>query len=247
MIWKSFFINFFLHPFPFFYFHEINFFDSSFFCHEAYFTSFYCAEVQKFKEIGKDDIFFFSDVIQDANPSSLEGDIVNVKQNVNVLESKLEEARSTLEPSLTSTGSIQKENIEMSDLEQIISREVEDLEGLFKQRIEAMVEYLVTSKTIEDLRLAAVSNITFLEEQKLVAIEQAQVVSFSESVGYQASMPKRGVDKLETQIETGENMKLKKRTCNFALLFFIQFVLLCVALWFFVLQLVPCYTENVPT
>ncbi|KAL1815857.1 WPP domain-interacting protein 2 isoform X2 [Daucus carota subsp. sativus] len=204
-------------------------------------------EVQKFKEIGKDDIFFFSDVIQDANPSSLEGDIVNVKQNVNVLESKLEEARSTLEPSLTSTGSIQKENIEMSDLEQRISREVEDLEGLFKQRIEAMVEYLVTSKTIEDLRLAAVSNITFLEEQKLVAIEQAQVVSFSESVGYQASMPKRGVDKLETQIETGENMKLKKRTCNFALLFFIQFVLLCVALWFFVLQLVPCYTENVPT
>lgn len=225
---------------------------------EADSTSFDFAEVQKFREIGKDDIFFFDDVVQDGSPSSLESDIVNLKQNVNELESKLEEARSMLkvkeskvielETSLTSNELIQKENTEISDLEQRNLRELEkELEGLFELRIEAMVEYLVTSRTIKDLKLAAVNKITFLEEQKTVATEQAQVVSFSKSVGNKASMLKRRVDKLETEIETGEDLKLKKRTCKFASLFFIQFVLLCVALCFFVLQLVPQYTEDVPT
>lgn len=218
----------------------------------------YFAEVQKFKEIGKDDIYFFGDVVQDGSPSSLESDMVNLKKNVNELESKLEEARSMLkvkesklielETSLTSNASIEKENTEISDLERRNLRELEkELEGLFEQRIEAMVEYLVTSRTIKDLKSAAVNQITFLEEQKTVATEQAQVVSFSKSVGNKASMLKRRVDKLEAEIETGEDVKLKKRTCKFASLFFIQFVLIYVALCIFVLQLAPQYTDDVPT
>ncbi|KAL8147000.1 WPP domain-interacting protein 1-like [Apium graveolens] len=215
-------------------------------------------EVQKFKEIGEDDIFFFDDVVQDGSPSSWESNIVNLKKNVYELESKLEEARSLLkvkeskvielETSLTSNASIQKENTEISDLEQRNLRELEkELEGLFEQRIEAMVEYLVTSRTIKDLKSAAMNQITFLEEQKTVATEQAQVVSFSKSVGNKASMLKRRVEELETEIETGEDVKLKKGTCKFASVFFIQFMLLCVALYFFVLQLAPQYTEDVPT
>lgn len=207
-------------------------------------------ELQNFREIGKDEIFFFSDVVQDGS------DIVNLKQNVNELESKLEEARSVLkvkeskviklETTLSSYASRQKENREIVELEQRNSRDPEmEFENLFKQKIEAMVEYLVISRTNQDL--ASVNKITFLEEQKTLATEQAQVLNFSKSVGNKASMLKRRVDKLETEIETGEYVKLKKRTCKFASVFFIQFVLLCVALCFFVLQLVPQYTEGVPT
>src|SRR5207245_1185702 len=97
-----------------------------------------------------------------------------------------------------------------------------ELEGLFKKNIEAEVKYLLISRTIHNLRVAAVDELTLLEKQKSLVSEQAQVLNKSEVVGKKASMLQRRVDKLETEIESDEVKKLKKRVCKFASLFLTQ-------------------------
>ncbi|KAH0633399.1 hypothetical protein KY284_036185 [Solanum tuberosum] len=51
-----------------------------------------------------------------------------------------------------------------------------EFEGLFRQKIEAEVQYLALSKTTQNLRSATVDQLTLLEEQKTLASEQAQMV-----------------------------------------------------------------------
>ncbi|KAF1001349.1 WPP domain-interacting protein 2-like [Apium graveolens] len=226
-------------------------------------------ELLKFREFGKDD----SDVVQNSSPNlsepqqygetrqtrptSLESEIVNLKCNVNELESKLADTRSMLkvkedkvielEASLNSSAPQLKENRKIIDLEERNLRELKSgLESLFKEKIEAEVESLVVS-TCQDLKIAARDEITFLEEQKTLVTEQAEIVNLSENLGNRATMLKRRVDNLEIEAEAGEIVKLEKRICKVASLFFIQLVLLFPVLCFFVFQLVPEYTEDVPT
>lgn len=190
-------------------------------------------------------------------PTSLESEIANLKCNVSELESKLADTRSMLEvkeykvieleASLNSYAPQLKENRKIIELEQKNLRELKsELESLFKQKIEAEVEFLVVS-TCQDLKIAAPGEITFLEEQKTLVTEQAEIVNLSENLGNRASMLKRRVDKLETEVEASEFVKLEKRICKVASHFFIQLVLLFVVLCSFVFKLVPEYTEDVPT
>lgn len=184
-------------------------------------------------------------------------EINNLKCNVYKLESKLADTRSMLEvkedkvieleASLNSNSPQLKENRKILELEQKNLRELKsELESLFKQKIEAEVEFLVVS-TCQGLKIAAPDEITFLEEQKTLVTEQAEIVNFSENLGYRASMLKRRVEKLEIEVEAGEFVKLEKRICKVASLFFLQLVLLFAVLCFFIFQFVPEYTEDVPT
>lgn len=192
----------------------------------------------------------------------LESEIVRLKQNVIHLESKLEEASSMLEAkeakiteletTLNSNTSRQEETSGTIELQQGKYQEMEtEVEGLFKQKIEAEVEYLAISRTILNLRVAAVDQITFLEEQKTLASEQAQMLNKLEDAGNKASKLKRRAEKLESYcgeiVEADEILKLQKRVCQFTSCFFIQLVLLFIVLGLFVLQLAPHYNGVVPT
>lgn len=191
-------------------------------------------------------------------PSSFECEIVNLKRNVTELESKLAESRSMLEfeeaevieleASQNSDAPRLAKNRKIIELEQKNSRELKsELESLFKQKIEAEVEFLVLSRSSRGLKIAAPDKMTFVEEQKTLATERAEMVKFSENIANRASMTKRQLANLEIEVETGEHVKLEKTIWKYASLFFIQLVLLFVALCFYVLQLLPEYTEDVPT
>ncbi|KAM7492824.1 hypothetical protein LguiA_035745 [Lonicera macranthoides] len=241
-------------------------------------------EIQKLREIGSENTLAFNDSelnsadpkvdepsssdlfqlgeIRPNSPQYLESQMINLNQNVNILESKLEEAKATLEvketevieleATLNSRRSPQKSAGLNMELQKEEDREiVTELESLFKQKIEAEVEYLAISRTIQNLRVAAVDQITLLEERKALAAEQAQMVNKLEDAKSKATMLKRRAEMLEMScgdiIETDEVLKLQKRVCKFTSCFFIQLILLVVVVGLFVLQLSPRYEEVVPT
>uniref|UniRef100_A0A5B7B0M5 Putative WPP domain interacting protein 1 n=1 Tax=Davidia involucrata TaxID=16924 RepID=A0A5B7B0M5_DAVIN len=249
-------------------------------------------EVQKLREIGKEHISQFYDSTQGSSlPSeffsvdpnipeasssdqlhsgeirhissdSLETQAISLKWKVNLLESKLEEARATLkvkevkvielEASLESNKSSKEEMRSMIELQQKNHREMEaELEGLFKQKIEAEIEYLAISRTIQMLRVAEVDQITILEEQKSLALEQAQMLNKLGDAESKAVLLKRQAEKLGTYcgdlVENNEVLKLQKRVCKLTWCFFIQLILLVVVFVLFVLQLSPHYAGVLPT
>uniref|UniRef100_A0A5B7B147 Putative WPP domain interacting protein 1 n=1 Tax=Davidia involucrata TaxID=16924 RepID=A0A5B7B147_DAVIN len=204
---------------------------------------------------------FHSGEIRQNSSDFFETQVISFEHNVKLLESKLEEARATLkakeakvielEATLESNKSLKEEMRSTIELQQKNHREMEaELEGFFKQKIEAEVEYLAISRTIQKLRVAAVDQITIFEEQKTLALEQAQMLNKLGDVESKAAMLEKQAEKLETNrgdvVETTEVLKLQKRVCKITSLFFIQLILLCVVL-LFVLQLSPHYAGVVPT
>ncbi|KAK4355115.1 hypothetical protein RND71_024086 [Anisodus tanguticus] len=229
-------------------------------------------EIQKFKEIGKDIIFGHlledvgipSDDSEFPRPStsvlsqhqddaqhslnSLESEVVSLKQNILLLQNNLQkaadlvkskEARVTeLEAILGSRSKKEEETIES------------ELEGLFTQKIEAEVQYLTVSRTAQKLRSTAVDQLTLLEEQKTLALEQAQMVHMLGDAEAKAAMLKKQAEKLESYCEdlasADEKLKLQKNVYKYSSCLFIQLVLL-VVVGLFLMQMSPDHAELVPT
>ncbi|CAN4102548.1 unnamed protein product [Withania somnifera] len=230
-------------------------------------------EIQKFKDIGKDIIFGHS--LEDVGiPSdgsdftrpgtsllpqhkggtqhslnSLESEVVSLKQNISLLQNELQkaadlvkskEARAAeLEVILGSSSKSEEETIESA------------LEGLFRQKIEAEVQYLTISTTAQKLRSAAVDQLTLLEEQKALASEQAQMVHMLGDAEAKAAVLKTQAEKLGSYCEdlasTDEKLKVQKKVCKYTLCFFTQFVLLSFVVGVFLMQISPDHAEVVPT
>ncbi|CAK9180729.1 unnamed protein product [Ilex paraguariensis] len=237
-------------------------------------------EVQKLKDIGKEDISVFNgssspskfpyddpEVHEQSSSDPLlcdesgqsashpfETQLVSLKRSVNSLESKLAEARvmlqmkeakiTELEATLGRSMSAKEESGSTVGLQQEKYRGVEtELEGLFSQKIESEVQYLAISRTVQNLRVAAVDQITLLEEQKTLALEQAQMLNKLGYVEGKAAMLKREAEKLETYCEdivaADDVLRLQKKICKFTWCFFIQLMLLVVILALFVFKLSP--------
>ncbi|KAK4715065.1 hypothetical protein R3W88_020972 [Solanum pinnatisectum] len=235
------------------------------------------SEIQKFKEIGKDitvghsleDVGipsnFTSDDSDFPRPSTsvlsqnrdgaqhslnfLESEVFSLKQNILLLQNKVQkaadlakskEARVTeLETILGSSSKSEEETIES------------EFEDLFRQKIEAEVQYLALSTTAQKLRSAAVDQLTLLEEQKTLASEQAQMVHVLGDAEAKAVALKTQTKKLESYCEdlasTAEKLKLQKKVCKYSSCFFIQLVLLAVVVGLFLMQISPDHAELVPT
>ncbi|XP_055823127.1 WPP domain-interacting protein 2-like [Solanum dulcamara] len=235
------------------------------------------SEIQKFKEIGKDIISghsledvgipstFTTDDSDFPRPSasvlsqnwngaqhslnSLESEVFSLKQNILLLQNKVQkaadlvkskEARITeLEAILGSSSKSEEEVIES------------EFEGLFRQKIEAEVQYLTMSTTAQQLSSAAVDQLTLLEEQKTLAIEQARMVHMLGDAEAKATVLKTQAVKLESYCEdlasTDEKLKLQKKVCKYSWCFFIQLVLLAVVVGLFLMQMSLDHDELVPT
>ncbi|KAL3364846.1 hypothetical protein AABB24_013555 [Solanum stoloniferum] len=234
-------------------------------------------EIQKFKEIGKDTTFghsledvgiplnFTSDDSNFPRPStsvlsqnrdgaqhslnSLESEVFSLKQNILLLQNKVQkaadlviskEARITeLEAILGSSSKSEEETIE------------NEFEVLFRQKIEAEVQYLALSTTAQKLRSAAVDQLTLLEEQKTLASEQAQMVHVLGDAEAKAVVLKTQTKKLESYCEdlasTAEKLMLQKKVCKYSSCFFIQLLLLAAVVGLFLMQISPDHAELVPT
>ncbi|CAA0821393.1 WPP domain-interacting protein 2 [Striga hermonthica] len=139
-----------------------------------------------------------------------------------------------------------------SEVLQTASRVLEtEIEDLFKQKIEAEVEYMAISKAVQKLRVATVDQVTVLEEQKTLASEQTQMLDKLGAAENKASMLKKEAEKLESICQdiahANEVMKLQKGVCKYSSYFLVQFVLFLVMFVALVFQLSPSYVEVVPT
>lgn len=193
---------------------------------------------------------------QSSASNSLETQVMILTKHVNQLQSKLEEASTVVEAkeaiitkleAALSSGS-------KSELQQQRSGEMEaELEGLFKQKVEAEVEYLIMTRYIQKVRIAAASNdpCTLLVEQEHLVREQEEVLNMLGETESKAAMLKRQAEELEYycgNISAAEEvLKMQKRICKFTFCFSIQLVLLFLVFAFFILQLSSHSTEFVPT
>ncbi|KAI6690735.1 hypothetical protein NL676_027563 [Syzygium grande] len=194
-------------------------------------------EVQKFSEIGRDPILASngssnggtvlqeqSDLKQTSQNSSglLEIQILSLTENVELLEAKLEETKaelkvkesrvSELEDSINSRKSVKEEPESNLELQQEECREMEtELECLFKQKIEAEVEYLAIARTIQKLKVDAQSELMLLNEG------DDQRTSESEAESKAAVLKKQAEDLVKAceDIEVvGEVWKLQRGACK---------------------------------
>lgn len=186
------------------------------------------AEVLKFKEIG-------NDVSVDVPVSDLCNEYADAEQ-------KPQETSGEGPQSTSQSKVVQRENTDAA---------VAELEDLFKQKVEAEVEYLAISRTVQKLRVAAVDQITVLEGQKGLASVQTKVLDKLGDAEIKAASLKEQAEKLENFCEeianADEIMKLQKGACKYGSCFVMQLVLLVVVVMFFILQLSQDCVEVVPT
>lgn len=185
------------------------------------------AEVLKLKEIGNDvsvdgPIWEYTDVEQKLQETSGEGS----QSSSQVLQSKVVE-----------TG---------------IRDVVTELEDLFKQKVEAEVEYLAISRTVQKLRVAAVDQISVLEDYKALASEQTQVLHKLGDAESKAALLKKEAEKLEKSCDEIANveelLRLQRRVGKYCSCFAAQVVILLV--FFFVCVILESsqdYVGLVPT
>ncbi|KAJ8534395.1 hypothetical protein K7X08_016123 [Anisodus acutangulus] len=190
----------------------------------------------------------------------LESEVVSLKQNVILLQNKLndeadliklKEARvADLEAILRSSSNKEEKNTR-DVLHQSTADIEREFECLFRQKIEAEVEYLTISRTVQKLRAAAVQ-VTLVVEQKILATEQAQMVKkFSDSETKAATL-KSQVDNLDKNYcddvaSTDKTLELQKGVCKYSSYFFIQLILLVIVFGLYMLQMSPDAVEVVPT
>lgn len=194
--------------------------------------------------------------------SSLEVQVLSLKQNIKFLESKLDEARvmlemksfkvAELEATINSSKSPKEESGSTIEIQEEKCREMEnELASLFKQRIEAEVEYLAITRTVQRLKVAANKQIALFEEHETLAEEQAQMRNKLGETESKAAKLKKQAEELEKYcgdiLGTEEVLVMQRRVCKVSSCFFIQFLLLVLVLWDFVLQLSLHSGAVVPT
>ncbi|PHU04095.1 hypothetical protein BC332_24917 [Capsicum chinense] len=194
--------------------------------------------------------------------NSLESEVVSLKQNVILLQNKLndeteliklKEARvAELETAILTSNSKKEEKKTGNGLHQSTEDIERKLEGLFRQKIEAEVEYLTISRTIQKLRAAAVDEVALLEKQKISVSEQAQMVKNLGDSEMKVSMLKSQAAKMEKNYcddaaNTSKNLELHKSVCKYSSYFLIQLVLLAIVFGLYMSQMSPDAVEVVPT
>ncbi|MBA0699401.1 hypothetical protein Goari_001042 [Gossypium aridum] len=193
-----------------------------------------------------------SEKITKSASGSLETQVFTLTHKVKYLESKLEEARSVLQvkeskiselkTSVKSSGSWKEESRSIAESQQNECREMEfDLEGLFQKKMEAEIEFLVLTWEIEKLKVSVGNQITVVEEQTSLVVEQEQMLNKLGEVESKAVMLKKQAEELEKYhgniLDVEEVLQMRGRVCKVMSCFFTQLVLLVLVFLFLILQL----------
>ncbi|KAM7269512.1 hypothetical protein ACFE04_025009 [Oxalis oulophora] len=236
-------------------------------------------EIQKFGEIGKESLLQNLASISDDNlhegstvtkpelhrpshlqsekirqnaSSSLEMQVLSLREYVKCYENKLEETMAILE--IKSSRVTELEAILNTQDHEVGNdlylhkgcRELENnLENIFQQKIEAEIKHLVLSRTLLNL------NLRLLEKQKAVAEEQTETLNNLGDTAIKARTVKKKVENMEKHcdsiIESEEILEIQRRVYKATSRFFMQFVLLLLVFWLFVDHLSPHSGLVIPT
>ncbi|ESQ54633.1 hypothetical protein EUTSA_v10024990mg [Eutrema salsugineum] len=199
-------------------------------------------EVQQFREIGKEPMPQHHEGASEVN--SPRSETVTLVNNVEQLEIKLEETRSMIEVKEShirelesSTNQIKHSWGETGNIQAVV-------EDIFRQRIESEIEYLIYSRSIDNLN----SQLKMTEEQEALAGEQAhETLNKLKEVETKAeNLTNRAQD---LQKECGETTgTIKKKACKTTSCFLIQLVLLLLTVvLLFMPQFLPDTDIVVPT
>ncbi|VVA95622.1 unnamed protein product [Arabis nemorensis] len=183
-------------------------------------------EVQLFCGIGKEPIHH-EGASEVSSPCSGTETLVN---NVKQLETKLEETRSMLEVKETHIRELKSTTNQNRHSWGGTETLVEDL---FRQRIESEIQYLIYSRSIDNLK----NQMKSIEEQEALAEEEAHEMlnKLGELETKAANLTNRAKDLQKEYRDI--NGTIKKRACKTASCFVIQFVLLLTVVLLFMSQL----------
>ncbi|GLT26441.1 hypothetical protein SLA2020_015050 [Shorea laevis] len=190
--------------------------------------------------------------------SSLDIQVFTLTQKAKSLESRLEEAKvvlelkdtriAELEAAMNSSKSTKEDS--GSTAEKFRKMELE-FEGLFQQKLETEIEYLALVSAIEKLRVAAIDQRMFFQEQKSLIGEQVHVLRQLGEAENKAAVLKKETEKLEMYcgdvLGTEEILKMQRRVSKFTFCFFIQLMLLVIVFLLVLLRLYPDTGVVVPT
>jgi hypothetical protein len=195
---------------------------------------------------------FSAEEIKQGVSNPLEFQILNLTQHVNLLESKLEELQGVLAvkdsrivelETVLSSGKFPKEESPNTvGLSEEKHREVEyEVQELFRQKIEAEVEYLAITKVMQNLKVGADLQLKLLEEQEELSENQEHVLNKLVGAESRASVLKNKAEELEKYVGDSliveESFMLQKRVCKVSFYLFLQFFMLILFFWFLVSQL----------
>lgn len=187
-------------------------------------------EVQKFREIGREDVSV-DEVVQD-----LPSEFTSVDPKL--YETSSSDNLHSCKHVNSSFRSFHSEVNETANLDRDI-----ELEDLFKQKIEAEVEYLVITRNAQMLRVAAVDLITLLEKQNFRASQQTRMLNELRDT---EDVPSATVDSEDVPC-AGETLKMRKRVCKYTSCFFTQLLLLVILLGVSIFRSSPNNADIVPT
>ncbi|GLU24078.1 hypothetical protein SLE2022_400430 [Rubroshorea leprosula] len=190
--------------------------------------------------------------------SSLDIEVFTLTQKAKSLESRLEEAKVVLElkdkriAELEAAMNSSKSTKEDSGSTAEKFREMElEFEGLFQQKLETEIEYLALISAIEKLRVAAIDQRMFFQEQKSLIGGQVHVLRQLGEAENKAAVLKKETEKLEMYCGdisgTEEILKMQRRVSKFTFCFFIQLMLLVLVFWMVLSRLYPDTGVVVPT
>ncbi|CAI0541000.1 unnamed protein product [Linum tenue] len=161
--------------------------------------------------------------------------VAMLSENVKHLESRLKEALAMLCAKEARVAELEDTLQRSRSNSQRTSTDEMELEAIFKQKLEAEVQCLALTKTLQ--------HSTRGEMEALIG-EQEQMVQKFKQVESNAEAVKRGVEVLAAEKEGKE---IRQGLRKAASCFFIQLMLLILVVWFVVSQLSPHSGASVPT
>lgn len=200
-----------------------------------------------------------SDEMRETDSTSLEMQVNNLKHAVKYLETKLEEARTTvdekesriaeLEAALDNSKQLKEESESSTELqpEKCTSEMESEFECLFRQKIEAELEYLTLIRTTQKLKLALgdkATQATLIEEQQTLAEEQTKMSSKVTKLEKKAEELEKNCEGLS---DTEVALTIPKRVCKVTSYFMIQLILLGLLFWLYVWQFSSHLEVIIPT
>nr|XP_010913266.1 WPP domain-interacting protein 1 isoform X2 [Elaeis guineensis] len=226
-----------------------------------------CSEIEKFGEIEKEpDVDDFDDDYEEVEGSSSpspEADSIQLNQKIEHLQCKLEEALAAVSSreskvleleAILNKSELPKKEIEKTDLPLLKEncKEMEfELESLLEKKIEAEIEYLIMARATQSWKVRAEDHIALLEDQKSLAGDQMQIMCELRDTENKAIMLKGKMEELEAYcaelVGIEEVLRLQNKVFKSSLCCFVQLVMLFIAFWLFLMQLLSPSSGVVPT
>lgn len=178
--------------------------------------------------------------------SFMEVQILTLTERIKDLEAKLEEARATLQVKEAHVSEL-RTALSLTELpkEEPGSREVEsEQEGIFRQKIEAEIEYLAITGAVQKLRVK--------EQQSLVDVQSKMTGKLGKVEAKSALLKLQAREEADTLISTDiqgldKVLRFQKQTCKASFYLILQLVLLLAVSLLFASRLSPESAVSLPT